>query len=184
MSRRIYLLLTTCLLLALPLLAACGQNAAGNGSNAGPQGSGSNEATKQATPAITPVGTVTAITTLKPGTGGPVTLSLAGSSYKAADIITVTLNNKGSGGIEFADHNTDCKVVVLQQQVAGSWQTMRPCKTMIATRLHSLATGENLAIQIGSPNHQWQPGHYRFGLTYRSSRSGWITIYSQEFIVA
>src|SRR2546421_10238556 len=103
MARKAYLLITACLLLALSLLAACGQNAAGNGSNGGPPGAGGNGTETRATP----VATLDVVGTFLPGTVGPVTLSLAGSSYKTGDIITVTVSNQSGSMIAFADHATD-----------------------------------------------------------------------------
>ena len=180
MARKAYLLIATCLLLALPLLAACGQNAAGNGSNGGPQGPGGNGTETRATPVVSPDVKGTRL----PGTSGPVTLELAGSSYKTGDIITVTVSNQSGRIIEFADHATECSVVLMQQKVSWGWSSVRPCKLMTATRLHELGAGQKMEVKVGGRGAQWQAGTYRFTLSYRGVGSGLTTIDSQEFQVA
>lgn len=157
------LLSIICFLLALTMLEGCGHNAA--------------------TGATVPP-TVTTEPSHPAGTG-TVTLRSDAPSYRGSDAISVTLSNQRVQTIQFPDHLTNCTVVLLQRNVNGSWESINLCKLMIATRMHSLESGQSLAVKLVAPANQWFPGLYRVRLSYSASQelSHTITIYSAIFQV-
>ncbi|HLI90903.1 MAG TPA: hypothetical protein VKV37_19595 [Ktedonobacteraceae bacterium] len=196
MSRRSRLLITVCPLLLLALLAGCEAN--------GQQTTGatipSANATFQGTPGVIPAQTQTITLPGKPAAtvpptatprgsvptaNGPVTLSVNASSYQAGDAIIVTLRNQSARPIAFPDHLTDCSVVLLQQQVGINWQPVDLCRSMIMSKLHTLAARQNLIVQLMPPT-QWSPGTYRCRVSYASpGNSGLMeTVFSAQFQIA
>jgi hypothetical protein len=96
---------------------------------------------------------------------GLVTVSVGAASYASKDTVQVTITNGSSAPIYFADHNTSCTVIELQQQAGGSWNTANPCKLAIATREHSLDAGKTLNVSL-PPGNGWAAGTYRAALQY------------------
>jgi hypothetical protein len=116
---------------------------------------------------------------------GPVTLHTNARSYMIKATIFVTVSNQSNHTIYFPDHLTNCTVVLLQQQLSGSWLTANPCRLAIVTRLHSLALGRRLVVRLFAPFNGWPPGLYRATLSYRTSLNAGplTTIHSAVFKV-
>jgi hypothetical protein len=195
MSRISRLLITVYPLLLLTLLAGCGANGQQTTGTTIPPAS----ATFQGTPGVIPAQTQTITLPGKPAAtvpptatprgsvpiaNGPVTLSVNATSYQAGDAITVTLRNQSAQPIAFPDHLTDCSVVLLQQQVGVSWQPVDLCRSMIMSKLHTLAARQSLTVQLTPPT-QWTPGMYRCRVSYASpGDSGSMeTVISAQFQV-
>ena len=94
-----------------------------------------------------------------------VTLQVGAASYQPGSSISVTIKNQSTQAIYFADHRTNCTVLLLERQVASAWEPVAPCKLMIMTRLHSLKAGEPLEVKIVTSD-QWPTGSYRARLDY------------------
>lgn len=123
-------------------------------------------------------------------TGGPPTLPVslqAGAAmYQRGSPIRVMIKNLSGQTIYFADHRTNCTVLLMELQVADSWEPVAPCRLMIATHIHALPTGETSVITI-TPSNQWPVGHYRARLDY-SLKSGaglgtLTPVYSNMFVL-
>ncbi|HLX59405.1 MAG TPA: hypothetical protein VKR83_20495 [Ktedonobacteraceae bacterium] len=122
---------------------------------------------------------------------GPVTLHVDAQSYRSNDTITVTLNNQSNQTIYFPDHLTNCSVILLlrlpvQPLNSDSGQAViNPCRTEIATRIHSLPAGQNLVVKLIAPATGWPSGLYRAALSYFTSLSlkAPTTIYTTAFTV-
>lgn len=116
----------------------------------------------------------------------PVTLQVGATSYSRGSSISVTIKNQSGQTIYFADHRTNCTVLLLERQVNGSWEPVAPCKLMIATRLHSLKTGETSTITIITSN-QWPTGHFQARLDYSFKQNpgvnGPTPVYSSQFLL-
>ena len=138
------------------LMAACGHNASGG-----------------ATPSPTE----------KPPTL-PVTLHVVATGYSQGSTISVTIQNQSGQTIYFADHRTNCTVLLLERQVNGTWEPVAPCKLMLATHIHSLKTGESSTIPITTTT-QWLTGHYQARLDYNfkadADVNGPTPVYSNMF---
>ena len=98
----------------------------------------------------------------------PVTLQVEMVSYSPGDTIRVTITNQSGQTIYFADHRTNCTVLLLERQGATSWEPVALCKLMIATRIHSLKTGDSSTISLVSSS-QWPTGIYRARLDYSNT---------------
>ena len=166
-----YLLFTS--LVFVLLLVGCGHNAGntGNAGSAGGAGGGGNSATPS------PTG--------KPPTL-PVTLQVGATSYQRGSTISVTIENQSGHTIFFADHRTNCTVLLLERQADGSWQSVFPCKLMLATHIHSLKSGEVSVVNIIT-TQQWPAGYYhaRLDYSYQSSAGaqGPTPVYSPQFLL-
>ena len=121
---------------------------------------------------------------------GPVTLHVDAQSYRSNDTITVTLINQSNQTIYFPDHLTNCSVILLlglkvQPLASDSGQAaIEPCRSEIATRIHSLAAGQNLVVRLIAPINGWSPGIYRAMLSYYTSLTKTpTTINSAAFVV-
>ena len=114
------------LCLGLVLLAGCGYNG-----NATTSTGNSVTATTvpRVTPATTPTATVMPTGTPASGSGG-VFVHLSASGYHAHDTIVVTITNGTSQTISFADHQSNCTIVLLQHQNATTWEPVSLCKLM------------------------------------------------------
>lgn len=138
------------------LLAGCGHNA-GSGATPSPTG--------------------------KPPTL-PVTLQMGATGYARGSTISVTIQNQSGQTIYFADHRTNCTVLLLEQQVNGAWEPVAPCRLMIATRLHALKTGETSTITIVTTD-RWSTGHYHSRLDYSFQQDAGVNgptpVYSNMF---
>lgn len=100
----------------------------------------------------------------------PMSLRIGATSYSTTDPIKITLDNASTSTIYFPDHLTNCTVTLLQHQSYGRWETVNPCLLAIVTRLHSLAPGKSLTVQlVPSSTHPWMAGLYRATLSYRTS---------------
>jgi hypothetical protein len=168
-------------LATLMFFTACGYNAVGSvgstGSSPGPTGTiGSKQVTKTA------IG-LSAIPTRKSPTSSPsrstagfVILHLDTIPTSARSTITFTLDNQTNQAISFADHQSECTVILLQMmpplQENGQWQPLAPCKALTLTRFHTLAAEKSLTLTLSPPNGQWVPGLYRGALRYVSSGAG------------
>ena len=115
-----------------------------------------------------------------------VTLQVGATSYPLGSVISVTIKNKSGQTIFFADHLTNCTVLLLQRQVANSWEPVALCKLSIATHIHSLKAGESLEVKLTS-SEQWPTGPYRARLDYGAGSQAGLgapkTVYSSEFHV-
>lgn len=112
-----------------------------------------------------------------------VTLQVGAASYPLGSTISVKIKNQSTQAIYFADHRTNCTVLLLERQVANSWEPVAPCKLMIMTRLHSLKTSDALEVKLTTTS-QWATGLYRARLDYsfKSDTGGAPTIvYSSSF---
>src|SRR5260221_14286147 len=75
------------------------------------------------------------------GSGAPppptssVTLEVGATSYPLGSVISVTIKNQSGQTIFFAYHLTNCTVLLLQRQVANSWEPDALRKLSIATHL-------------------------------------------------
>lgn len=116
----------------------------------------------------------------------PVTLQVGAASYARGSSISVTIQNQSGHTIAFADHRTNCSVLLLERQTSGSWQPVAPCKLMIATHLHFLKAGETSVITILTSD-QWPTGYYhaRLDYSYQSDTGvqGLTPVYSQQFLL-
>jgi hypothetical protein len=150
----------------LLLLVACGQNS--TGSNASPPGLSGTPGTAQ----LVKTGIVPTNVPLHPAQlHGNVTVQITAVPHQAGESLALTLTNATNQTILFSDHLTECSVVLLQLQSSsatssGTWQTVAPCRAELATRLHTLEAGKNLAITLTAPGGQWTPGLYRVLLSY------------------
>lgn len=143
------------------LLVGCGHSAGSAGSGATPSSTG------------------------KPPTL-PVILQVGAASYSRGSSISVTIQNQSEHTISFADHRTNCSVLLLERQTSGSWVPVAPCKLMLATRLHFLPSGETSVITIITSD-QWPAGYYHARLDYGfqsdSGMHGLTPVYSQQFLL-
>ena len=146
-------------IVAVFLLAGCGHNA-GSGATPSPTG--------------------------KPPTL-PVTLQVGATNYQRGSSIRVTIQNQSGQTIYFADHRTNCTVLLLERQTTGPWEPVASCKLMIATRLHSLKTGETSVITIITTD-QWPTGHYHARLDYSFQQDAGVNgptpVYSNMFLLS
>lgn len=117
-----------------------------------------------------------------PPSPGSVVLQVGAASYRAGDSIRVTILNQSQQTISFADHQTNCSVLLMEHQVGSSWEPVAPCKLMIATRLHSLQAGAKFDANL-TPSFQWPTGTYRARLDYHvQNASAPQTVYSSTFL--
>lgn len=173
------------LCLAILLLASCGYN------GSAPTITGASQAAT-ATPPITPGATVTANATAHttPGaSSGRVSVHISASAYRINETITVTVNNATAQTISFADHQSNCSIVLLQRQVGSSWESVGICKLMTLTRFLSMGAGKSSTVSL-RPLGAWQTGNYRVAFTYSlgsigatSTRSPATISYSPMFQV-
>lgn len=137
--------------LALLALVGCGYNGSAGG----------------ALPAFSPTAS------LVPGKTGSITLRVDKSFYLTTETITVTVRNQSSATISFADHQTNCTVILLQRQKAQPETSDRtsmdvsPCHVMTATRMHTLAAGHQLVVPLVAPKGGWPTGWFLATLSYR-----------------
>ncbi len=94
-----------------------------------------------------------------------ITLQASAASYRPGSVISATIKNQSTQAIYFADHRTNCTVLLLERQVPSSWEPVALCKLMIMTRIHSLKAGEILEVKLTTSN-QWATGIYRTRLDY------------------
>jgi hypothetical protein len=154
---------------ALALLAGCGSNTTANqtGLSASTPEPSMSAATKSS-PTMSGNSTAAART-------GPVTLQTDARYYRESDTISVTLSNQSNQTIYFPDHLTNCTIVLLQrlkvQPLASDHVQVifDPCKLAIATRIHSLGTGQRLVVRLVASLNGWVPGFYHATLSYRTS---------------
>ncbi len=160
--KRLFFIFST--LTALALLTGCGSDTATN-------------RTDLSSPTPEPSATTDSNATAAAGTG-PVTLRTDAHFYQRGDTITVTLSNQSDQTIYFPDHLTNCTVISLQRlkvqpktgdDVQG---IINPCRLAIATRIHSLGTGQSLDVRLVAPTGGWAPGIYHASLTYSTSPDG------------
>ncbi len=116
----------------------------------------------------------------------PVTLQVGATSYARGNTISVTIQNQSGQTIYFADHRTNCTVLLLERQASGTWEPVATCKLMIATHLHSLKAGENSTVTIVTTD-QWPIGHYHARLDYSFQHDAGVNmpipIYSNMFLL-
>lgn len=161
---------TLFLLLALGLfLAACGYN--------GVTTTGSSPTTTgvAATPTVatrlTPGGpgaTSTPTTSAQGTPGQGVTVQTSASLYQPGTTIVVTISNHTAQTILFANHQTNCTVVLLQLQAGSNWQSIAPCKLMIVTKLFPLGANQRLSVSLKPSRSTWPAGTYRIAFQYES----------------
>lgn len=149
------------LCLCILLLAGCGYN--GKTSN-----SSTNTAAQPATATapITPAATATATPRITPGTSSTgVSVRSSASTYHPNETIVITITNATTQPISFADHQTNCSIVLLQHRDGTSWKSVALCKLMTLTRFLSLAAGHSSTISLKASD-TWQKGDYRAAFTY------------------
>jgi hypothetical protein len=123
---------------------------------------------------------------LPTATEGPVTLRVGATSYNTSATFEVILSNRDNQTIYFADHLTNCSVILLQQKVNGNWVDMDNCGLGILSAWHTLDSGKQLTVKLAPrAGDHWPTGLYRARLRYRPSNnfSSLITIYSAGFEV-
>ncbi|GAC1454068.1 MAG: hypothetical protein PVS3B3_38390 [Ktedonobacteraceae bacterium] len=176
----IYRLLIFSTIAAMVLLVGCGQPSTTSGGTPG------------STPISTPSVKATTAPTRTPTytrTTGPVTLRLDKLSYQLNDTISIDMNNQSNQIIYFPDHLTNCSVILLlrlsvQPLTSDSGQVgINPCRIAIATRIHSLAAGQNLVVRLIAPVNGWSPGFYLATLSYSTSLKRLRAIYTRAFSV-
>lgn len=121
---------------------------------------------------------------LPTATTGPVTLHIDAVSYHTNDTITVTLNNQDTQTIYFADHQTNCTVILVQQQLNGKWENMDNCGLGSLSTWQTLDAGQHLIVKLSpASDSQWSAGLYRVTVRYRPDRNfnSLVTIYSAGF---
>ena len=157
--QRLFVILST--LTALALLAGCGSDTPANRTDL-----------SSSTPEPSP--TTGGRSTGAAG-GGTVTLQSDTRFYHTGDTITVTLSNQSNQTIYFPDQLTNCTVILLQrskvQPKAGDvgQGTSGQCGPAIASRMHSLGSGQRLVVRLVASSGGWVPGLYRASLSYRTS---------------
>lgn len=162
---------TLCLWLALGLfLAGCGYNGIST------TGASSTATGSAATPTgvvrLTPGGPgATSTATASPrGTAGQgVAVRASASLYRPGQTIVVTIFNHSAHPIFFANHQTNCTVVLLQVQTGSLWQPVALCKLMIVTRWLSLGAGNSLSVALKPGQAGWTAGTYRIAFRYASN---------------
>ena len=98
----------------------------------------------------------------------------------------VTLGNRDNQTIYFADHLTNCSVILLQMQVNGKWEDMDNFGLGILSAWHTLDAGKQLTVKLAPlAGVLWPAGLYRAKVRYRPSNNfiSLITIYSAGFEV-
>jgi hypothetical protein len=94
----------------------------------------------------------------------------AAPTVSRTQLITVEIANGLSSTIITTDHHTDCTMVTLERQVAGSWQSVGRCLIMAATRMIPIAGGQvvkqALTPQNGISARAWDAGTYRVAFGY------------------
>ena len=176
----------------LLLLAACGQNFSGSGSNTSQPGQSGTPGTAQ----VVKTGIVPTKVPIHPSPTptspvqqtGKVTVQLTTIPQQVSDRMVLTIVNSTNQQILFADHLSECTVLLLQVQSpasSGLWQAVAPCKLMTPTRLHALEAGKTLTVTLIPPGNQWTPGLYRALLSYVPSGAGHTpqTVFSPSFQV-
>ncbi len=142
-------------LLALILLAGCGSNI----STSGAAGLSTATPTKPSSTAAT----------------DSVTVHTDKLFYLTGDTISVTVSNQSNQTISLPDHLTNCTVILLQRQKAqrntneNGQAGLSPCLLSTHTRMHSLATGQHLVVQLVAPKSGWPTGWFLATLSYRAS---------------
>lgn len=150
--------------LSILLLAGCGYN--------GTVTSSGSTATVTAVSAITP-GAATASSSPVPGShSGSVTVQISASHYHTQDTIGVTISNGTSQTISFADHQSNCTMVLLQHQNAANWEPVNICKLMTLTRFLSLKAGQSTTATLRTAGTAWQTGEYRVAFSYSAGADG------------
>lgn len=158
--------------LVLLLLAGCGYHGT---TTSGPAATSSG-----------PPATATAILPPPPPNvqAGGVTVQLSAPSYHAHDTIVVTISNGASQAISFADHQSNCTVVLLQQQRAASWEPVNACRLMTLTRFLSLKAGQSTTATLRTSDTAWSAGTYRVAFSYRMGRGPAAVAYSPLFQIS
>ena len=115
----------------------------------------------------------------------PVSLKVGAASYRTSDSISVILSNQGAQSISFADHQTNCTVMLVEYQVNGTWTPIKNCARKSRTVWHTLAVGEHLEVELDAPKSGWPVGLYRVTLSYRTDQNASLLtmIYSISFYV-
>ena len=144
----------------MTMLEDCGQNATTGGTVAPTMTAkttvpsyqaGTGTVTLHASPTVPP-----SVTTdpSHPAVTGFVTLRTDALTYRASDVIYVTVSNQRAQTIQFLDHLTNCTVVLLQGNNSGFWASLNLCKLMIVTRVHTLGSGQRLSVTLPAPPTQ------------------------------
>lgn len=178
MPRKFALISLLCL--SILLLAGCGYN------GTVPTSTGSS-VTVTAISAITPG--PTGGTTPSPSTGpsshsGEVTVQTSAASYHAQDSIVITISNGTSQTISFADHQSNCTIVLLQHQHATNWDSINPCRLMTLTRFLSLDAGKSTTVTLRTSVTAWQTGTYRVAFSYNTGQGSGTVAYSAIFQIS
>jgi outer membrane lipopolysaccharide assembly protein LptE/RlpB len=163
MNRKFALILL--LSLSILLLAGCGYNGTvrtlTGGTVAVPATSTTSSGTTTTSPSTTP----------NLHTSG-VTVRVSASGYHVHDTIMVTISNNTSQTISFADHQSNCTIVLLQHQNAANWGQVNLCKLMTLTRFLSLKAGQSTTATLHASGTDWQTGTYRVAFSYVMGADG------------
>ncbi|MBA2395066.1 MAG: hypothetical protein H0V70_20240 [Ktedonobacteraceae bacterium] len=94
-----------------------------------------------------------------------VTVQVGRAHYHPGNTMHLTIKNQSTTTISFADHQTNCTVLLLERRVANSWEPVAPCQLKIMTHLSSLPAGAFFPVVL-SPSDHWLTGQYRATLEY------------------
>lgn len=150
------------------LLAGCGYNGISTTTGASPTTTGvagTPTGVARLTPGA-PGASATATTPPQGGAGQGVIVQLSASQYRPGESIVVTIWNHSARTIMFADHQTNCTVVLLQMQAGSLWRSVALCQLMIVTRLLSLGAGKSLSVSLKPARAAWSAGTYRIAFRY------------------
>jgi len=161
-KRTFFLLLTVGL-----LLAGCGYNGVFTTTGAPPATTGSAATpTGIADPGPgSPAATSTALTP----SGQGVLAQMSAALYHPGQAMVVHILNHTAHTIVFANHQTNCTVVLLQMQTGSLWQSVAVCKLMTVTKLFSLGAGKSLSVTLTPAPSAWSAGPYRIAFRYASA---------------
>lgn len=168
MRRTLFLLLTIGL-----LLAGCGYNGVFTTTGSAPTAT-SFSATPTGVARLTPGGpgaTSTATTPSQGATGQGVIVRTSAAIYRPGQAVVVIILNHTARTIVFANHQSNCTVVLLQVQTGSLWQSVALCKLMTVTKLFALAAGKSLSVSLNPALSAWSAGTYRIVFRYASESS-------------
>jgi hypothetical protein len=162
-KRTFFLLLTVGL-----LLAGCGYNSAFTTTGAPPTTTGS-ATTSTAVVRLTPGATSTATTISQGAAGQGVIVQTSAALYHPGQSIVVVILNHTTRTIVFANHQSNCTVVLLQVQAGSLWQSVALCRLMTVTKLLALGAGKSLSVTLSPAPSAWSAGTYRIAFRYASN---------------
>lgn len=157
------------ILVALVLVAGCGQ---GNQSNAGSPGGSATEPTATASPAAH----ATSVATPAHTTSGQVRVTMSKSHYGPEEPLVATISNGLGQTIWISTNRASCLGVVLQIQTSSGWQAVGNCAAARSPQPTAILSGGTLVKQFtyaqgADSGAGWPAGAYRVLLPYSMSQS-------------